>query len=390
MKILVLAFYYPPDLSAGAFRCAALMEQLSQALPKNAEIHLMTTRPNRFSTYEVEAPLKEQQHNLKIMRFPVPQIKDGAKNQVKIFLHYISKLYPNIKHEKYDLVFATSSKLFTAMLGSAIARWKRCPLYLDIRDIFVDTISDTLPQKAGFVLVPFFSMVERWTIRRAQCVNLVSPGFADYFTSRYPKTRFSFYTNGVDQVTPPSKQSDPPRKILQVLYAGTMGEGQGLDIILPELAHKTAGHLHFRVIGGGARKEKLATRLKQLGCDNVELVLPMSREALQEAYLEADILFLHLNDFKAFHKVLPSKIFEYAATGKPIWAGIGGFAARFVTEEIDNAVVFKPGDAREAMRVFKNLKHGFVPRTQFIEKFSRSRIMADMTNDILSLANGSG
>ncbi len=45
----------------------------------------------------------------------------------------------------------------------------------------------------------------------------------------------------------------------------------------------------------------------------------------------SDILFVHLNDLEAFHKVLPSKLFEYAATAEArglrcIIAGAGGAA----------------------------------------------------------------
>ena len=39
----------------------------------------------------------------------------------------------------------------------------------------------------------------------------------------------------------------------------------------------------------------------------------MARPALVEAYGAADVLFLHLGVQPAFEKVLPSKIFEYAA-----------------------------------------------------------------------------
>ena len=46
-----------------------------------------------------------------------------------------------------------------------------------------------------------------------------------------------------------------------------------------------------------------------------------------------DVLFLHLNDYSAFRKVIPSKIFEYAATGKPIVAGVSGYAAEFLRHE---------------------------------------------------------
>ena len=54
-----------------------------------------------------------------------------------------------------------------------------------------------------------------------------------------------------------------------------------------------------------------------------------SKELIKK-YQEADILFLHLNNYKAFLKVLPSKIFEYSATHKPICAGVSGHSKEFL------------------------------------------------------------
>ena len=48
----------------------------------------------------------------------------------------------------------------------------------------------------------------------------------------------------------------------------------------------------------------------------------MPQHELLNYYNQANILFLHLNSIKAFEKVLPSKIFEYAASNKPILAGV--------------------------------------------------------------------
>ena len=58
-------------------------------------------------------------------------------------------------------------------------------------------------------------------------------------------------------------------------------------------------------------------------------------------YQKANILFLHLNDLNSFHKVLPSKIFEYAATGKPILAGVKGYAAKFLREQVKGVEIFE-------------------------------------------------
>ena len=106
-------------------------------------------------------------------------------------------------------------------------------------------------------------------------------------------------------------------------------------------------------------------------------------EKLFEEYIKADVLFLHLNDYPAFRKVLPSKLFEYAATGKPIWAGLDGYSSDFVKSEITGCEVFLPGDVADAIDKFSCLTLGTVSRTNFIKKFSRKKITAEMALDII-------
>jgi glycosyltransferase involved in cell wall biosynthesis len=107
-------------------------------------------------------------------------------------------------------------------------------------------------------------------------------------------------------------------------------------------------------------------------------------------YQKADILFVHLNDFEALRKVLPSKLFEYAATGKPIWAGVSGYAAKFIDASIDNAVVFEPCNVDEAIRTLKELNLVSIERAEFIENFSEITVLGKMAADILTLLTNEG
>ena len=173
---------------------------------------------------------------------------------------------------------------------------------------------------------------------------------------------------------------------LTILYAGNLGEGQGLHAIVPALASALRGRARFRIIGDGGRREELLRAIAQAGAHNVQWEPPMPRAALIEAYRAADVLFLHLNDYEAFKKVLPSKLFEYAALGKPIWAGVAGYAAEFVHAEIDNAAVFPPCDSVQALRAFEQLDKRETPRPQFNQKYARRRIMRAMADEIRSLA----
>lgn len=386
MKLLILSFYYPPDLSAGSFRTQALVKALEEKMGDSLKMDLITTLPNRFISYETEAENLETKKGITIHRLKMPEPQRGISHQAKLFTSYAWQVSQIIKNQSYDLIYATSSKLFTATLGAYVSKRKKCPLYIDIRDIFVDTAKDVLPKKISKITIPIFSQIEKWTIRQGHKVNLVSPGFTPYFEKRYPNKPFQYYTNGVDpELLGFDFTKNKSSGLIQVLYAGTMGEGQGLDIIIPELAHMMENKVHFTVIGEGARKPLLEKKVNAFKLKNIEIKAPVKREVLFHEYAKADILFLHLNNHQAFHKVLPSKLFEYGATGKPVWAGVGGYAAKFTQENISNSAVFAPGDALEAKKVFVRLMLNDQKRDDFVNQFLRTNIMKRMAEELVEM-----
>lgn len=388
LKILVLSFYFKPDLSAGSFRSTAFVDALRLKMPIDGQIDVLTTLPNRYNSFSVEASAEEKSPGLSIIRISLPPHQSGMLDQAKSFITFAREVLRQTQRQKYDLVFATSSRLMTAVLGAWVSRKNRTQLYLDIRDIFVDTIKDVLPRHLAILAKPLFDLLERWTIKRADKVNLVSLGFAEYFSARYPMQQFSYFTNGVDDEflsLPKPVTVTRTRNVIEVIYAGNLGEGQGLHAIIPDLAKRMHGKICFKIIGDGGRKLALRAELERTCVDNVELLPPMTRAQLIAAYQAADVLFLHLNDYDAFKKVLPSKLFEYGAMGKPIWAGVSGYAADFVRAELDNSAVFHPCDAADAERVFGQLKLQDESRFRFESKFARKKVVSEMAKDVLKL-----
>lgn len=387
MKILLLSFYHPPDLSAGSFRVAALIQALDERLPSEAELDVITTQPNRYASFSLHAPTVERSGRVTIHRIALPPHRSGIIDQSRAFATYLRGAWKITRGRRYELVAGTSSRLMTAALAAGLSVTKRAPLYLDIRDIFVDTINDLFPGWIARLSVGPFSILERLTIKRASVVNLVSGGFGPYFAARYPGKRLTFHTNGIDEefLDVPAGHGSAGTTPLTVLYAGNIGEGQGLHLILPDLARRLAGKVHFRILGDGGRHGKLLSELETHKITNVEVLPPVPRQTLLDEYQRADVLFLHLNDVEAFKKVLPSKLFEYAATGKPIWAGMQGYAADFASRHIDNIALFAPCDVNGAIQTFNALDMAPIPRTAFIESFDRRQIMASMANDMIDL-----
>lgn len=390
MKVLLLSYYFPPDLSAGSFRSYSLVESLlSGGWPETVAIEVVTTLPNRYSSFAQETSAFETRSGLSIHRIKTSQYSKDMLGQCKAFAAYARGVAQIIADNDYDIIYATSSRLMTAILGAHVSRKLKKPLYLDIRDIFVDTIGDVLPQKAGVILGPFFSLLERYAVNSAAKVNLVSAGFLPYFEKRYPNREFDVFTNGIDNQFlnfQPESCMKKNGKELSVLYAGNIGDGQGLHHIVPHLAIRFQGKLSFKIIGDGSRARELLSAVKLAGCQNVVFLPPVKREVLIELYQSADVLFLHLNNFDAFKKVLPSKLFEYAAVGKPIWAGVSGHAAEFIAAKIENAAIFPPCNVDAAVSSFENLEMVTMPRRDFADEFSRDKIMKSMAQKLIKLS----
>ena len=388
-RIVYLTFYFKPDLCAGSFRNSPLALELSyQAKLKNTIIDLYTTSPNRYITFKENAPEYEEFDNLRVHRIKLPSHKSGMIDQVLSFSKFYWEVRKMNSSKKADLVFASSSRLFTAFLGYKIAKKSKAPLFLDIRDIFVDTMSDVLkPSVFKPIIISFLKHIENKTFNYANHINLISEGFKEYF-SKFKNKSFSFFSNGIDNEF--LKNDNSLNQIKNgntklIVYAGNIGEGQGLDKIVPQAAKKLGNNFTFLIYGDGGAKNKLQKEIDNLKVENVILKDPVSRFELKSIYNTADYLFLHLNDYSAFKKVLPSKIFELATYPKTIIAGVSGYSASFIKKEVPNSYVFNPCDIRSLVGFLENDKTSSnFDRERFKTKFSRSTINKQLSANIIN------
>lgn len=369
---------------------------LARKMGGDDQLHVITTHPNRYATHRVTADDVEMDMDgrITIHRIAVPDHKSGMLSQARSFVFFALGAFRTCYKIKPDFLLGTTSRLWTGVLTWFAALVLRRKYYLDLRDIFSETISDIFSKKSSLLSRFFqsvFSQIDKRVFVKAVGVNVVSEGFLPYFNSQGIDTsHWSFYPNGVDQVfmgggsRQVASQSEPP----VVLYAGNIGSGQGLETIIPAVATELGEQFRFRVIGDGGTRDQLEHEIAERNIGNIELLPPVSRDQLIRLYEEADIFFLHLNDLPAFKRVLPSKIFEYAAMGKPIVAGLNGYSAQFVQDNIPYGHLFSSGDVdgcidclRKAMQT--EIDHQDVER--FVGEFSRERIMESMAGHIHSL-----
>jgi len=385
-KILFLSFYFEPDLCAGSFRNSPLARELARQLNGTATVEVITTVPNRYSSFSVETQEDELDGNLCIRRILLPSHKSRFADQIKAFYHYYREVKKKIHYTEYDLVFASTSRLFTAFLGYKIASRRRIPLYLDIRDIFTDTLNDVIPNRlVKFILLPVLRTIEATVFNYAVHINLISEGFKEYFL-KYSKPQYTFYTNGIDSEFIQSSTFEDLLSTfpITITYAGNLGEGQGLHKIIPKAAKILGDQYHFKVIGDGGARKLLVDAIEHENVMNVTIEKPVKRTELLEIYKRSHFLFMHLNDYSAFEKVLPSKVFELGAFPRPIIAGVNGYARSFINHYLSNVILFQPANPDELAHKIRNYIYHIENRLSFVNSFDRKEINVAMAASISS------
>ena len=399
MNILYLTFYFEPDLGPGATRNTSVVNELASQLAPSDSIHVVTTHPNRYSLYHSPATSHEEWYHggaaITVQRVKVLEHKGRYVGQLAAFYSYYRQVWQLTKERPYDLVIASSSRLFTAFLGARISRRKHIALFLDIRDLFREAILEILKRRwctapAAWMIDGVLQVVERYTFGYAQHINLVSEGFADYFRP-FDQATYSYYTQGIDDlfINMPHSEKRTDSAVKTILYAGNIGEGQGLDTIIPQAAQQLGDGYRFVIIGDGSARSKLEKAIRRSTQSNIEWQPPISRANLVNAYQMADYLFVHLNNLEAFKRVIPSKLFEYGATDKPILAGVSGYAASFIEKYLPNTLVFPSGDVNRLVEQLRQTPYVRLARDRFVRQFKRRTINAAMARQIRQVLTNS-
>ena len=124
MRILVLSFYFEPDLGPGALRVTAISNALGTLVPNGSDVEIITTTPNRYQSIKIQAPLIEKRENLTIRRIDIPRHK-GFMSQIKSFVYFSIQVLRLTKNNNYDVIVASSSRLFTAALAAFLSNRKK-------------------------------------------------------------------------------------------------------------------------------------------------------------------------------------------------------------------------------------------------------------------------
>lgn len=133
-------------------------------------------------------------------------------------------------------------------------------------------------------------------------------------------------------------------KNLNMSYIGNVGIAQELDILI-NFAKKNIDNLSINIIGDGAKLKYLKTLTKKEKIKNINFYGAVSPESVLKFIQNADILFAQIGS--DFSSAVPTKIFEYIASGRKIILGLPNGPAKDIFKDFYGVEIFNTGDIDE-------------------------------------------
>jgi glycosyltransferase involved in cell wall biosynthesis len=133
----------------------------------------------------------------------------------------------------------------------------------------------------------------------------------------------------------------PKAQSINISYVGSIGYPQNLSILVDtadKLQHK---NIHIHIFGDGPSKKELEDKVLMLKLSNITFYGSVDFEHLKEGYINSHILYAQLRDIPSLKTAEPTKIFEYAATGRKIIFGIKGDGEKLLGN-FENVSIIKP------------------------------------------------
>ncbi len=250
-----------------------------------------------------------------------------------------------------DVVLATSPTLAAYLPGMlAASRW-RCPLVLEVRDLWPESLVSLGTFAPDGVVTRAAYGFEEAAYELADAVVALTPGIAGRLLERgaVERDRLVVLPNGVDLERHPIVDRREARARVGwdhdrfvALYAGAHGYANDLGQLLDVAERlRDADQLDLVAIGDGPRKQALVADARCRGLHNLRWLDPVDREELDAYLAAADAGMVFLRDTPVFRTVYPNKMFDYMAAARPTVLGMTGAAAE-VLEEHDAGIVVPP------------------------------------------------
>jgi colanic acid biosynthesis glycosyl transferase WcaI len=354
VRILFLTQIFDPEPTSKGLTFARELAR------RGHRVEVLTGFPNYpggrvYPGHRIRLAQWEEHEGIRVLRVPLyPSHDRSALRRVASYASFAlsaAALGP-VLTRRPDVVYVYHPPA-TIGVPALVQRFLRgVPLVYDVQDLWPDTLRATGMVSSRWVL----KAVEAWCglmYGLAARIVVLSPGFRARLLERgVPPEKIDVIYNWCDETSVlragHGSTGDAPTRgdgAFTVVFAGTMGLAQGLDVVL-DAASRLAGslqHVRFLLIGGGVDRPRLVSRAAAMKLPNVQFLDPRPMREMGSVLASADALLVHLRDDPLFRLTIPSKTQAYLAAGKPILMGVRGDARDLVTES-GAGVCFEPDD----------------------------------------------
>ena len=240
------------------------------------------------------------------------------------------------------------------MLG-VVARVRRIPVVFDIYISLSDTIvGDRRLASGGSIIGRLSRLVDRLSIRSADRVLADTPEHAELYArlGGISRDRIGVVWVGADdEVFRPRPEIEPAAR--RVLFYGNFIKLHGVDVIVRAAKLLEGDGIEFRIIGTGQELENIERLIEELDTSNIELVGRVPLTELPAEIAAATVCCGIFGVSAKAGRVVPNKVFECAAVGRPVVTGDTPAMRRAFTGA--EVALVSPGDADALARAIREL-----------------------------------
>ncbi len=306
--------------------------------------------------------------------------------------------------ERPDVVMASSPPFFLAPAAYLLARLRRKPLVLEVRDAWLEfAIAKRLVPR---FFKPLLRAQQRWLFRHADRIVAVTPGIRDLVVKDLPESQHSkvlLVMNGYEEDVFQHVDSPSARHLIKdlglsgkfvAIYAGTMGMARDcMTFVRAARRLRAEPGIVFVFVGEGERKKEMQDYARREGLSNCVFVPMQPRQDMPTWFAFAGVGLNSIRAGEALESSLSNKIFDYLGAGLPVvWSGAGD-TSEFL-RECGGGVAVPPEDD-EAMsdaivRLYRDppLREEMGKRGQqyVIENFSRRNLVRPLESMLVAMA----
>ena len=368
MRILFLSHYFPPEVNAPASRT---FEHCREWVRSGHQVTVVTCVPNHprgvvYPGYRNRLWQRETRDGIDIIR--VGTYISANEGFARRSLGYLSFLIACVCSVPFlpraDVLITTSPQFFNGLAGYPVKLLKRIPWVLEIRDLWPDSVLAVGAVK-NRPLIRLLSALERFAYRRCDHIVPVTEAFRRHIVAKgIAPEKISVVRNGVD-LSLFAGDADPQQLRARlgfegkfvVSYVGTHGMAHGLETVLNAAAQlRSHTGIAFLLVGDGAERQRLLGLRDQLRLTNVTMLEQQPKQLMPQIWALSDASLVLLRKLPLFETVIPSKIFESMAMGRPIILGVGG-EARAIVEESQSGLVIDPESSTNLCTAVLKLAH---------------------------------